>query len=159
MKKLLLLPIILMMGCGNSTPKCEESKTVLTVKEIILETYQNRVKYNILLDKYSSYDITYRKFRGNEKISEMDSLLTEYINNYVKGHKESIPDNMLKLIEEKYDSYSLTNIRTNSIDEPSKTCNCSAQFKAQEGELNYKAQRNSEGDIYVTVEARPFFFL
>lgn len=153
MKKLLLLPFIVMMGCGSSTPKCEESTTVETVKEIIIENdYQLKdiIKEKTDTTNYSAYNAETRNELYDSKREEIEG----YIKMYNNGDFESVPNNVLNIINEYYASFALSNIRTNSIDETSKSCHCTAQFEKNDykKEINYTAQRNSEGEIYVEVE-------
>ncbi|MBD3749267.1 MAG: hypothetical protein IE931_07215 [Sphingobacteriales bacterium] len=156
MKKLYLLLFVVLLGCGSKAPKCEEDDTVETVKEIMFEVYQGDVHYNIMSELYGT-DFTNNASSllapSNESMLNKSQEIRNYIKMYIDADIKSIPNEVLDLIVENHKKFIITNIRTNSIDETSKSCECSATFKIDnEVELNYTTQRNSDGEIYVEVE-------
>lgn len=147
MKKLFFLPLILIISCRNSTPKCDENTTIKNVKEIMFDFWSEAYLVSHIYDNlYDSWNV--------DDFNERRDGIRNYISLYKRGMYDSIPKNILSLIKTHLDSYSVSNIRTNSSDEVSKSCGCTAQFKNDviEKEINYSAQRNSEGDIYVEIE-------
>lgn len=152
MKKLYLLLFVLLLGCGSKAPKCD---TVEMVKKIMFELLQGDVHDKIMMQLYG-FDYT-----GISDLSETEKKLLlnkieenrRYVEMYINGNVGSIPKDVLDFMINYYNNLSITNIRTNSVDETSKSCNCSATFKIErEIELNYSTQRNSNGEIYVEVE-------
>ena len=147
MKKLLFLLLFALISCGNIVPKCDEESTVRTVKMIV---FKYDVIDDILRGMYSDDEVN--DGAENDKVSKTTSELHGYLDSYINGDFTSIPKDMFDIIENSLKSYPLVNIRTNSVDETSKSCNCTVQYETRKFDINYTAQRNSDGEIYVEVE-------
>ncbi|KHJ37216.1 hypothetical protein PBAC_25460 [Pedobacter glucosidilyticus] len=158
MKKFFYLLIITLTSCGSQAPKCDDDITTGTLKEIII----NNTHYSIL--NYTMVQLYGSEYSGVSNLSE--SMIKKYyetekyIKMYLDGNTSSIPENVHDAINDYINGITINNIRTNSVDETSKSCECSATLKIPptiidvltQIELNYTTQRNSDGEVYVEIE-------
>lgn len=151
MKRLLFLSLMILIGCGNSAPNCDDNKIKEKLKEIFTVSFKKNARAKVMDDLYDDDWNDDLAAPGKEAIRDKIDEIDACVENFISGHTEDIPTNILNSINEYYKSYSLTNIRTNSIDEIAKSCSCSAQLEINniKQDINYSAQKNSEGEIYV----------
>lgn len=140
MKKLIMAAgvALLMVGCGESAPKCDDSG----VKDLVLDASRIELKKEITS---SIIYTTSESMKSMVPEREMAKYEEEIEQRY--GFKKSLAaiDN---------ENLELLTIRTESTDDKTQRSTCKAQLKFSNGEtrdISYTAQMTSEGKLFVEV--------
>lgn len=149
MKKIILISSLLILNsCNDKTPKCDDKEVIETVKSIILNSFENKLKIKM--------GVSEEEFRQSEfdRTKNMTAIELE-VEDKRKEEKEKI---IL--------ATSISNIITNEIDKELKSCGCEGTFKnsndniygvsfgvtIRDGDkINYNVKTDSEGEILVEV--------
>ena len=149
MKKIILISSLLILNsCNDKTPKCDNKEVIETVKSIILNSFENKLKRKM--------GISDKQFRQSEFDRTKNMTARELVvEDKLKGEKEKI------ILET-----SISNIVTNEIDKELKSCGCEGTFKnsndnilgvsfgvtIRDGDkINYNVKTDSDGKILVEV--------
>ena len=150
MVKMLAVGIIavLMTGCGNSAPKCDDSD----VKELVLDIALDNANYRKLYDSASDIYIV-----NGESLSG-DQFRAKYTNGGVLQIIGTI---------ERYKNAKIKNIRTESTDDELEKSTCKAQLEtgattigkanwpARLIDITYTLSKTSDGNLFAEVSGLP----
>ena len=122
---------VLVMGCGDATPKCDDSEVTESALSVATTVIMKQEIYQKM------YKMTTASMRTRVAQYEMDRY-------------NPTDDDIEKKIEE-YD-LEIINIRTSNIDEAIQKITCSAQIKSGNGQthnFDYTAQQTEDGNLFV----------
>ena len=133
------------LGCGGSkTPTCSDSQVTNTVIQIATEQIQNASVSQLIISEWGQSPGTV----GNPTYND----LLDY-----SGDNTEAVQSIVKMVDEQIASLglSISAIRTSSVDETTKKCECEATIDNKTGDsypIQYTAQDTDDGDgVYVEV--------
>lgn len=132
-------------SCNSyDAPKCGEQEVKNIVIKLFNEQMKQKLKDEYLAENFNWYDaIEYAKNKGWDE------------HDYAENQKQKIMLEAEKYAEEITLKTDLKNIRSNSIEENIKLCNCSAEIlnnDLKKMEVDYTAQRTEDKNKSIYVE-------
>jgi hypothetical protein len=146
----MIICLAFLSSCGKSVPKCNDPQVIATVKEIILDNFEDKMKESLGgLAELSGEDNSQKN--KNLTQNEIDA---EIEREKAKAKRKSETD--------------ISNIITIEVDEKLKSCGCEGTFKDSEvglfagipfegiiikngDQINYTVKTDSEDNIVVEV--------
>jgi len=137
----LCLSVALMMaaGCGKSAPKCDDEVVQKLVKDTSFESFRDRLLQKVIVDQVGM-------------APQMSLTYAEYT--MLKDKDPEIPK-LLKIVDEKIKTMTLTGIRTTEEEKNIRKCTCKGNLEISNGdgiEVTYTAQYTDDGsEVHVEV--------
>lgn len=148
----------------NQNPKCDDKEVKETVVDILKESY---------FKNFRAVNADDRILRRHPEIAELPLIknqpehrdvfdsdpITKAYSAYYRKNFDAVPPEIFDVVKEEYDIYiksitpEIKNIRINYEDDETKSCSCSADavYPSIKKDINYSAQKNTDGETYVEV--------
>lgn len=140
---------ITLNSCGSGAPKCDDKEVVETVKSIILDNFEDKMK-----EAFGGLS----ELAGEEKTKNEVNMSQEQIAEENKREEEKVKRSL---------ETSISNIITNEVNDELKSCKCEGTFTNEEvglfgvpfeggivkngDKIIYEVKTDSEGQVQVSV--------